>query len=264
MLRFYVEVARTAFRRQLIYRWANLAGLLTNFFFGAIISSVFIALFHTQHVAAGYTVRDTLRYWWLTQSMIMVVLPFGWWDLMLTIRTGEIASDLAKPCDFYWYWFSREAGRDAYYLLFRAMPTYLGGMLLFGLGVPGGSLQWLAFVPSLAFGACLGIAFRFLYNLAAFWIVEARAAGTMAQTIAFFFTGLYMPLAFFPGWLAILSNWLPFSGMENIPALVVLGKVAGGALVWQLSLQAFWVVALTLGARALTAVATRRVVAQGG
>ena len=36
MLRFYFEVARTAFRRQLIYRWANLAGLLTNVFWGVI------------------------------------------------------------------------------------------------------------------------------------------------------------------------------------------------------------------------------------
>ena len=45
MLRFYIEVARTAFRRQLIYRWANLAGLLTNTFFGAVFSYVIIALY---------------------------------------------------------------------------------------------------------------------------------------------------------------------------------------------------------------------------
>ena len=48
MLRFYIEVAHTAFRRQLIYRWANLAGLLTNIFFGAIFSYVMIALFHAR------------------------------------------------------------------------------------------------------------------------------------------------------------------------------------------------------------------------
>src|SRR6266702_1398119 len=64
MLRFYIEVARTAFRRQLIYRWANLAGLLANTFFGIIISYVIIALFHTRPVANGYNVRDTLRYIW--------------------------------------------------------------------------------------------------------------------------------------------------------------------------------------------------------
>ena len=57
----------------------------------------------------------------------MVVLPFSWWDLMQTIRTGEVVTDLSKPCDFYWYWFSREIGRDAYYLLFRAIPTYAIG-----------------------------------------------------------------------------------------------------------------------------------------
>ena len=52
-LRFYIEVARTAFRRQLIYRWANLAGLITNAFWGAIISYLVIALYHARPVAAA-------------------------------------------------------------------------------------------------------------------------------------------------------------------------------------------------------------------
>ncbi len=78
MLRFYVEVARTAFRRQLIYRWANLAGLLTNAFFSSVFSYVIIALYHARPVIAGYNVNDTLRYTWVVQAMIMAVLPFGW------------------------------------------------------------------------------------------------------------------------------------------------------------------------------------------
>ena len=60
MLRFYVEVARTAYRRQLIYRWANLAGLLTNIFFGAIFSYLIIALYHAKPVARGYDVQRIL------------------------------------------------------------------------------------------------------------------------------------------------------------------------------------------------------------
>ena len=46
---------------------------------------------------------------------------------------GEVVSDLSKPSDFFWYWFSRESGRNVYYLLFRCIPTYLAGMLLFGI-----------------------------------------------------------------------------------------------------------------------------------
>jgi len=264
MLRFYIEVARTAFRRQLIYRWANLAGLLANTFFGIIISYVIIALFHTRPVANGYNVRDTLRYIWLLQAMIMIVLPFGWFDLMLTIRSGEVVSDLSKPCDFYWYWFSREAGRDIYYLLFRGLLTYLAGMLFFGIGVPGEWSTWLAYAATLLLGAALGIAFRFLYNVVAFWILEGRAMGTLAGTIAQFFTGLFVPVAFFPPWLHAIADWLPFNGMMNVPAEAFLGKLTGNILLFELSRQVFWVIVLTLGARAITAVATRRVIVQGG
>src|SRR5438445_4810651 len=155
MLRFYVEVARTAYRRQLIYRWANLAGLLTNIFFGAIFSYVIIALYQARPVAAGYDVQDALRYVWLAQAMVMVVLTFGWYDLMLTIRSGEVVSDLSKPCDFYWYWLSREVGRSVYFLLCRGLPTYLAGMVRFGLGVPGDWKTWLVYAVRLSLAAMI-------------------------------------------------------------------------------------------------------------
>jgi ABC-2 type transport system permease protein len=264
MVRFYFEVARTAFRRQLIYRWANLAGLLTNIFFGAILSYVMIALFHARPVAAGYNVRDVLRYIWLVQAMVMIVLTFGWYDLMLTIRSGEVVSDLSKPCDFYWYWFSREMGRSAYYLLFRGLPTYLAGMLLFGFGVPGEWKAWLAYAASLPLAAMLGIAYRFLFNIVAFWILEARAVATLATTIALFFSGSYVPLSFFPSWLHAIAAWLPFNGLMNVPAQIFLGKLVGGVLLIELGRQVFWLIALTIGVRSLASVAARRVIVQGG
>lgn len=264
MPRFYFEVARTAYRRQLVYRWANLAGMATNIFFGAVVSYVYVALFHARASAAGYGLRDALRYVWLVQAMLMVVTPFGWFDLAQTIRTGEVAADLAKPCDFYWYWFSREAGRAVYYLIFRMAPIYLGGMLLFGVGAPDGWGLWLGYAASLTLAAALGIAYRFLYNVMAFWMLEVRAAGTMAQTLALFFGGSYVPLAFFPPWLGGVAAWLPFSGLLNAPASMFTGRIAGGALLLELARQALWLVALTLAARGVAAVAARRVIVQGG
>ena len=264
MQRIYVEVARTAFRRQLIYRWANLAGLLTNAFWGALISFVTLALYHARPVVAGYSVTDTLRYFWLVQSIIMVVLPFGWYDLLLTIRTGEVAADLSKPCDFYLYWFSREAGRDVYYVIFRGVPTYLIGMLLFAIGLPGGWAYWPVFALSLVLGAATGIAFRFLANIAAFWLIEGRAAAGLVYAIALFIGGSYVPVAFFPAGVRAVLEWLPFAAMLNTPAEVFIGTVSGAALWGALARQVLWLVALTAAARGLTALATRRVVVQGG
>jgi len=264
MLRFYVEVARTAFRRQLIYRWANLAGLLTNIFFGIIFSYVIIALFHARPSVAGFDVRDTLRYTWLVQAMVMIVMTFGWYDLMLTIRSGAVISDLSKPCDFYWYWLSREFGRNIYYLIYRGLPTYVAGMLLFSFGAPGDWRNWLAFLLSLTLGASVGIAYRVLYNAVAFWFLEARAIGTLFVVIALFFTGSYVPIPFFPRWALAIIQWLPFNALINAPAQILLGKIPENALLFELGRQMLWVIIMTLIIRIVIAAAARRVVVQGG
>lgn len=264
MLRFYIEVARTAYRRQLIYRWANLAGLCTNVFFCIILSSVLIALYHARPAVAGYDLRDALSYVWATQAMIMAALPFGWIDLMLSIRSGEVSTDLSKPCDFFTYWCSREVGRAAYFLLFRCLPIYLAGLLIFRIEVGANWSVWPGFLLCLALGIASGVVFRILMNLAAFWIIEARSIVVFGLTIAQFFTGAYLPLVFFPPWLATLAAWLPFYGMMNEPALVFLGKLRGIPLLWETLLQLAWLLALVVVVRVITRIATRRVVVQGG
>jgi ABC-2 type transport system permease protein len=264
MLRFYIEVARTAYRRQLIYRWANLAGLCTNVFFCIILSSVLIALYQARPVVAGYNLRDALSYIWATQTMIMAVLPFGWIDLMLSIRSGEVSSDLSKPCDFFLYWCSREVGRSAYFLLFRGLPTYLVGLLIFRIEVGASWSVWPGFLFCLTLGIATGVVFRILTNLAAFWIIEARSIVVFGLAIAQFFTGAYLPLVFFPTWLATLAAWLPFYGMMNEPAQVLLGKVGGIALLREAVLQMAWLLTLVVIVRVITGIATRRVVVQGG
>ena len=264
MLHFYIEVARTAFRRQLIYRWANIAGLLTNIFFAAIFSYLIIALYHTRPSAAGYNMQDTLRYTWLVQSMTMIVLPFGWYDVMLSIRSGDVISDLSKPCDYYWYWFSRELGRSCYFIVFRAIPTYLVGMLLFGIGISTNWHAWFIYLLILPLSAMLGVAYRYLYNVVAFWITEARAVATLAATIALFFTGSFVPFPFFPAWFRTFAVWLPFNGLMNFPAEVFLNKLDASEFWLGGSCLLFWLVVLTLFVRWVTTVATRRVIVQGG
>ena len=253
--RFYFEVARFAFRRQMVYRWTNLAGLATNIFFGAVFSYVMIALFRGRQLTSGYSVEDALRYVWLVQALIMVVVPFGWTDLMLTIRSGDVVADLTKPCDFYWYWFSREVGRDGFYFIFRTVPIYIGGMLLFGFGAPSGWGIWLDGAIFLVIGAALAIAFPFLYNIYAVFC---------AKVIATFFSGSYIPIAFMPLWLQSVVVWLPFNGMMNVTAEIFAGKLLGGALVFEFLRQLGWLVLLTMIARVTAASARRRVVLQGG
>jgi ABC-2 type transport system permease protein len=264
MLRFYIAVALTAYRRQLMYQRANIAGLLTNIFFGIVFSYTIIALFHARPVVAGYDVRDTLRYTWAVQAAVMPILTFGWTDLMRTIQSGEFVADLSKPCNFYWYWFSREMGKSAYYLIYRGIPTYAVGALLFGLGIPGSWNTWLVLPFVLVVGIMMGFAFRFLHNMVAFWLLEARAFVTMATVIALFFTGSYIPIPFFPPLMRTAIEWLPFNGFINLPVQVFLGKLDGMALLVFFARQIAWLILMTTGVHWLMGRAFRHVIAQGG
>lgn len=264
MLHFYVGVGLTALRRQLVYRWANIAGLCTNIFFGLVFSYVIIALYQARPSVSGYDVRDALRYTWLMQTLLMVVLPFNWIDLMQTIRTGDVISDLSKPFDFCTYWFSRELGRSFYFLVYRGIPIYLAGIVIFNLGFPTEWQVLVSFVVSLLLGTVLGVIYRFLYNIVAFWIVEAKAMVTFCVVIAQFCAGMYVPLPLLPSWLRSTFELLPFASFMNTPAEIFLEKVSWIGIIVLLMRQALWVVILLLCAHLLTALASQRVIAQGG
>ena len=48
----------------------------------------------------GYDAEAAVTCAWITQALIMVVALWGWWDVELTIRTGDVVSDLSKPFSY--------------------------------------------------------------------------------------------------------------------------------------------------------------------
>src|SRR5438270_10477362 len=99
-MRLYWEVARRALQRQLVYRTENLAGLFTNSFFGYLRAAVLLAVYQNTTSVGGYDAQAAVTYSWITQAMIMVVALWGWWEIELTIRTGDVISDLSKPISY--------------------------------------------------------------------------------------------------------------------------------------------------------------------
>jgi ABC-2 type transport system permease protein len=79
-------------------------------------------------------------------------------------------------------------------------------------------------------------------------------------TASLFFSGLIMPLTFFPTWLREVARGLPFSSFLQTPVDVWLGKYRG----WEIALQVVWAVVLLAVGQVVLRRATRRVVVQGG
>jgi ABC-2 type transport system permease protein len=263
-LRFYLQVARRAFRRQLAYRAANLAGMATNTMWGVIRASIFTALFVARPHAAGFTLPVALTYGWLTEALLMVTMLWGWTDLAESIQTGAVISDMARPYHLQTYWLFRDAGRALYHLLFRGLPVALVGALCYPfVGPPS---PWLVpvFALSIALGTLTSFGWRFLVNATAFWTTDIRGMAAIAGLIAVFFSGEQAPLAFYPGWLQALAAVLPFQAMISAPMAIYLGRVAGPGLLVTLVVQLAWAVVLFGAGRYALARGYRKVESNGG
>jgi ABC-2 type transport system permease protein len=258
------EIARRGYRRYAAYPAATWAGVLTNTVFGFLQAYILLSLFATRDEIGGYDATDTITYVWLTQAMIGAVAVFGWVDVAERITSGDVATDLARPVHPLRAGLAFDYGRAIYQVIFRGLPPLAVGAIVFDLEAPGSPVVWTAFLVSVVLAIALSFAFRVIYNLSAFWLLDFRGPMLIAVTVSLFLSGFVVPVRFFPEWLETFANATPFPSMVQRPIDVFVGKAEGMELVGTLAVQAAWSAALFAGAYALFAVGTRRLVVQGG
>ncbi len=264
MPRLFFELARRGYRRYAAYPGATWAGVFTSIVYGLLTAYILLAVFREREMVGSYDARDAVTYAWLAQALLMTVLLWGWDEVAARVQSGDVATDLQRPLDLQVYWLAHDAGRAVYHAIFRGIPPFLVGALLFDVVLPGDPRVWLAFLVSVTLAVMVSFASRFLVNLVAFWIVDYRGVSMLASVATAFFSGQYIALAFYPEWLKVLAWSLPFAAMVQAPIEVFLGHVRGVELAGLLVLQAFWAAALLLLGRALLGAGLRKLVIQGG
>jgi ABC-2 type transport system permease protein len=260
----YLTAARLSFRRSITYRTASIAGVVTNSAFGFIRAYILLAMWREKPHIGGYDAADAVTYVFLTQGLITPVGVFlGGTELGPRIRTGEVATDLYRPCDFQAWWLATDAGRALAALLLRAVPPVLIGALAFPMSLPARPLPWLEFSLSCCAALLISFSLRYLVSLSAFWTLDERGTASMLMVVSMFFSGMIMPLVAMPGWLGALARALPWSATLQVPIDVLLGRHSGGFAA-ALEFQLLWALVLFGLGRAMTGAARHKTVVQGG
>lgn len=263
-MRIYFELALRAFRQLFAYQAAMLAGVFTNAVFGVMLSAVYLALFSSRAEGAsveGFTARETVTYVWIGQAMIAPVMIWGWWEIVKTIRTGAIVTDMLKPVSFFGFWLSRDLGRAVGHVFLRGVPTLLVGAVFYDFVYPDTPARWLAFLISIAFAVIVSFCFRFMMNLWGFWVLDHRGIAGIATVIVGVASGHLLPIAWYPDAMRDVLYMLPFRAIIMLPVEIWLGQVS---IAEGLGLQAFWILVMMGAALWLLSVAERKVVVQGG
>jgi ABC-2 type transport system permease protein len=197
-MRLYVEVARRTYARIAAYRSATVAGVFTNTVFGFLLAYVLLAVYEDRASVGGFSATDSLTFTFVAQGLLMPLGLFGSTEIADRITTGDVIVDLQRPYDHQAWWAAVDYGKAAYYLVFRGIPPFVAGALVFHLDVPG-ALQAAAFLASVAFAIGVAFAWRYLLQLSAFWLLDVRGPNQLGWLVAQFLGGTFVPIVFFPG-----------------------------------------------------------------
>jgi ABC-2 type transport system permease protein len=264
-MRLYIELAKKSFQRQVAYRTATLAGLITNMFFGVLRASILIAVYNAQTSSVpDYSVQDAITYTGMTQAFIGAVALWGWFEMIKSIKSGEVASDLSRPYDYYNFWLAQDLGRSLFQLFTRGALGMLIFIVFFGASVPSSLNQWALLAISILLALMLSFSWRFLASAIAFWTVDAVGWMRIASLGILLPTGFMVPLAFMPAWLQTLCYLTPFPGMINTPVEIYLGRATDGGALVLIGLQVGWFIALMLLGRLMAYAGRRKLTIQGG
>jgi len=263
VLRPYLAVLSARFRALLQYRGAAVAGLGTQFFWGLIRMMIFTAFYAGATGSMPMSRENVVAYIWLGQAFFLLI-PFRTdGEIVGMIRSGNVAYELLRPVDLYGLWMGRELASRIAPTLLRATPLLVVAALAGWIHWPGAAVA-AAFAAALVGAVLLSAALNVFMNITMFWTISGQGVNYLVGTLAYFLSGLIIPLPLFPDFLQPLLDIQPFRGLGDVPFRLFTGNIPVAGLPAVLAHQLAWTAILVLSGRLLLSRALRRLVVQGG
>ena len=265
-MRKYLAFSTKAFQRTLTYRFELWMELFVNVLFMLIYVYLWKALYTEQRSVAGYDLNRILTYIVISQTLLTFnfTLPVAR-IVEEKVRTGEVVTDLMKPIDFQLMMLATAAGTSAHTALFNMLPKLLLFYGILRLSFPPSLLTVLLFIFSVFLGYLILFSIQFIIGNFAFWLVEIRGINTfVVWGLSMLFSGYFLPLEFYPTFLAKAAEVLPFRAIIYTPTALYVGQLTGSSLVSALLIQLTWAIVLMGLGRIGYRAAFRKLVVQGG
>lgn len=267
-MKCYLSYFKLRFISSLQYRASALASISTQLFFGLVNICVFIAFFSSNDANTEMTLSQTITYLWLNQTFFALIYQFYKDnDLFEIIRTGNISYELARPKNLYLMWYFKIFGLRLASVILRCIPMLIIANILpspYNISAPASISNFLLFIVSLAIGSILSTAISTLYPIIALKTLNEKGVLDLIITVADLLSGVAIPIVYFPSFLRVISSFLPFQYVSDLPFQIYVGSMSLESGVVGIFIQLIWIVIVILSGYILMKKSLKRVCVQGG
>jgi len=262
--RVYAEFIRVGFVNTLAYRLRYYTGIVTYFIYVSVYYFIWKAIYEHSSTIEGFDFSHILTYiavGWIIRSFYFNNVDQ---DMANQVIEGKLAMDLIKPVNIQFMYVAQAFGESLFRAGMLSLPTALVLLLIYPLRRPASLHHFVAFLVSVLLSFFLVAAINFAVGTLAVRLKSILGLLRAKYFLLELFSGLLLPISFFPEVFQKLFKLLPFQYISYIPVLLYLGKINGAAIAGSLALQLTWVVLLFAIGDAMWRWSSRKITIQGG
>lgn len=227
-LRALRAVAFVTYKEWAAYRSHSLVSLFVGPVF--FLSQVFIwrALYTGHELLGGMTLDQMLTYFAMVTLVGYLTMDFADWNLQMLIRTGKFTTFMLRPMHHRFFALSQKLGHRLLGFLYEFIPVFLIMWLLLGIKLSVAYPLWA--ILSIALGFLMTFYINYCIGIAGFWLTRTAGARAIFQLVSRVFSGVFLPLSFFPHVLQGVLLFLPFQFTVYLPISVCIGTYSLGGV----------------------------------
>jgi ABC-2 type transport system permease protein len=260
----YLEMIRIRFLMMLAYR--------TNYYTGIVIYSINIgayyflwsAIYGAKHQIVGLSVIQMTTYVavaWMARAFYFNNLDR---EMALEIMEGKVAVELIRPYSYLGMKTMQGLGEGIFRLFFFSVPGLVIVSLIFPIRITWDLEVWGLFTVSIVLSFFINTQLNLLTGITTFFLYNNAGLIRAKRVVIDLFSGLLLPISFFPGWAQTVLKYLPFQGISYIPSMIFTNGFTHQQAIAAIGQQFLWVIILIVPIQLLWHLAKKQLIVQGG
>ncbi len=221
-------VALVTYKEWSAYRTHSMVSIFVGPVYFIVQYFIWTAAYGGKSELNGMSLTQMVTYFGASTLIGYLTMDFADWNLQMLIRTGKFLTFAMRPINHRFFAFSQKVGHRFLGLVFEFVPCYIIFTLLFGVNMVPKHLGWTLLSVALAF--LMNFYVHYILGMTAFWFVQSSGIRRVFDLLAGVFSGVYIPLVFFPEAMQRFLFFLPFPYMSYVPAMVFTGSFQFGGM----------------------------------
>ncbi|WLR42424.1 daunorubicin ABC transporter permease [Bacillus carboniphilus] len=260
----YIEMIRIRFLMMLAYR--------TNYYSGILIYSINIgayyflwsAIYGDKAQIEGLSVVQMTSYVaiaWMARAFYFNNIDR---EIAQEIKEGKVAVEFIRPYHYLLMKTMQGLGEGIFRLTFFSLPGMFIVSLIFPIEFSTSVSTWVFFSLSIVLSFIVNTQINLLTGVMTFFFFNNDGLIRAKRVVIDLFSGLLLPISFYPMWAQNVMDFLPFQAISYIPSMIFTGGFAGSEIAEALFLQFIWTLILIVPIQGFWMIAKKKLVVQGG